>query len=127
MSTKKLIAFDDRQIEKLEKYCDETKVSFTQAVNEATSKWNSKNDSQVELKLDFDRMMNEIGNLSDRINKIEEDKKFWNADETASQVGNLETQVDEMGKKLNVVVAISKKLKGHLDNRGIHLQDQEKK
>ena len=36
MSTKKLIAFDDRQIEKLEKYCEKTKVSFTQAVKQLT-------------------------------------------------------------------------------------------
>ena len=48
---------------------------------------------------------------------------WWNADDNESKVGNLQVQVNEMEKKLNTVVAIAKKLKGHMENREIHLQD----
>ena len=64
-----------------------------------------------------------INQIEKRLDKLEKDMSWWNADENESKVGNLKVQVDEMEKKLNMVVAIAKKLKGHMENREIHLQD----
>ena len=66
-----------------------------------------------------DPLQGQINDLKEQVEKL----SWWTSDDNTSRMGNLEVKVEEMEKKLNTVVAIAKKLKGHLDNREIHLQD----
>lgn len=115
---KKLIGFSDELIERINVYSEKKKTNFTDAVR-----------SLVELALDND--LTEATNATDepfqaQLNELKEQVEklsWWTSDDNTSRMGNLEVKVEEMEKKLNTIVAISKKLKGHIENREIHLQD----
>jgi len=115
--TKKLIGFDDELLEKIQKYSEKNKVTFTEAVRELINLGLNGLDSIA------DEGETDLSDITKRIDKLEKDMSWWNADDNESKVGNLQVQVNEMEKKLNTIVAIAKKLKGHLENREIHLQD----
>ena len=75
--------------------------------------------------------------LADLENKVSE-IGWYNADDFESKLGNLEGRVEhissshdklgllveEMEKKLNTIIALSKKFAGHIKDREIHLQDR---
>ena len=134
MATKKLISFEDDHIELIEKYCKDTGVSFTQAVKQLAmlgletfnnTKWADEENKVAEsgLPTETDRIMNDLRNLEERVDKVEEDKKFWNADETQSKLSNVETQISDFEKKLNTLIKLSKLFKAHIGKNDIHLQD----
>lgn len=119
--TKKLIGFDEDLLEKLQKYSKENNLSFTVAVRVLLE--GALDQDNVEEGEPDTADIATINQIEKRLDKLEKDMSWWNADENESKVGNLKVQVDEMEKKLNMVVAIAKKLKGHMENREIHLQD----
>jgi hypothetical protein len=115
---KKLIGFTDELIERINAYANSNNTNFTDAVR-----------SLVELALNsnLEEITNEAGEpFQAQLNELKEKVEklsWWTTDDNTSRLGNLEVEVKEMDKKLNIVVAISKKLKGHLNNTEIHLQD----
>ena len=118
MGTKKLIAFDDDQLETIENYCKKSGITFTKAVQQLTMQALDQDNVEEGEPDSIDLIT-----IEKRLDKLEKDMSWWNADENESKVGNLKVKVDELEKKLNTVIAIAKKLKGHLNNREIHLQD----
>lgn len=129
--TKKLIGFDQELLEKIEKYSKKEDVTFTEAVRKLIEFGLNPVEVKTEDEPIIDKTTVDIikkyiekaQNSEERLDKLEKDMSWWNADDNESKVGNLQVQVNEMEKKLNMVVAIAKKLKGHLENRDIHLQD----
>lgn len=119
---KKLIGFSDELIERINAYAEKKKTNFTDAVR-----------SLVELALDVqssndpDNVDTETGDpLQEQINSLKEQVEklsWWTSDDNTSRMGNLEVKVEEMEKKLNTIIAVSKQFKGHIKNREIHLQD----
>ncbi len=127
MLMKKLIDFTDEQIDKITKYAEEKSMSFTQAVRVL-----------VEIGLDPVTDINEtpspettdISALTERIEKLEKDREWWNTDDIQSRVGNLETAdkenvkvFEDLDKRINVLTKVSKLFKAHIKDRSIHLQD----
>jgi len=116
---KKLIGFTDELVERINDFGAKKKIgSFTEAVRTLI---------EIALNNDLEDVTNEAGeSFQTQLNELKEKVEklsWWTTDDNTSRLGNLEVQVNDMDKKLNTVVAISKKLKGHLDNREIHLQD----
>lgn len=53
--------------------------------------------------------------LIKRIEKLEKDVSWWNADDNESKVNNLTIKINELEKKLKILIKIVKKLKGKID------------
>jgi hypothetical protein len=82
------------------------------------------------LPTEMDRFDNDLRNLSEKVDELMENYKWFQADETQSKLGNAELKVKEISqeieeiiKKINVLTSVSKLFKGHINNRDIHLQD----
>jgi hypothetical protein len=133
--TKKLIGFDEDLLNKVQKYSEKKKITFTDGVRSLIEMGLASLDQDIpEINVPFlngnegvpdmnEPKNTELSSLNEKLEKLKEEMSFWNADEAESKIGNLQVQVNEMEKKLNTVVAIAKKLKGHTENREIHLQD----
>jgi len=115
---KKLIGFEDELIERIDAYAKRKKSNFTETVRALV---------EMALNNDLEDVTNEAGEpFQVQLNELKEQVEklsWWTSDDNTSKVHNLEVKVEEMDKKLNTIVAISKKLKGHMENREIHLQD----
>lgn len=132
---KKLIGFSETLLENVEKYATENEKTFSDAVRSLiqmglnnSNTDNVTEDSETPSRLD--NTSNQVEELTRKVDKLTDDSGWFKADDTQSRLGNAELNiktlsemVEEMGKKLNVVVASSKFFKKHIDNRSIHLQD----
>jgi len=119
---KKLIGFTDKLLERINIYAEKKKTNFTDAVRilvELALDVQSSNDPDNVDTETGDPLRGQLNELKEQVEKL----SWWTSDDNTSRMGNLEVKVDEMENKLNIIVAISKKLKGHLNNREIHLQD----
>jgi hypothetical protein len=120
MTEKKLITFNDEQVEGINNYAEKYKKTFTAAVRILIDN---------ALKQAFDENQETAGVMpedSERISKLEEmvqQLSWWEADDGASRLGNVEVTIKEMQKSINVLTAASKLFKAHLKDRSIHLQD----
>lgn len=101
---KKLIGFDEELITQIENYSGDK--TFTEAV----------------------RSLVMLGLKS--ITPPEQEQGDSNSPDMSSRVRNLEQEIIDLDKeiidldkKVNIVIAVSKNFKGHLNNREIHLQD----
>lgn len=62
-------------------------------------------------------------NLNNQIIEIKkqlEHLSWWSADDGASRLGNLELQMKEINKKLNILIKASKIFKTHLKDKECH-------
>lgn len=101
---KKLIGFDEELIKQIEDYSGDK--TFTEAVR-----------SLVVLGLEsITPPEQEQGdsNSPDIITRVKSLEK---------EIIDLDKEIIDLNKKVNIVVSVSKHLKGHLNNREIHLQD----
>lgn len=113
---KKLIAFTDEQLEKINEYSEKYKKTFTESVRRLI---------EYALKNLIDDEES-VSDISERILAVEEEVKklsWWTSDDNTSRMGNLEVEIEEMKKNINVLTAAMKLFKGHLKDRSIHLQD----
>lgn len=95
---KKLIGFDEELIKQIEDYSGDK--SFTEAVRSLV-----------------------ILGLESIVSSPEQEQGDSNSPDMITRVKNLEQEIIDLDKKVNIVVSVSKHLKGHLNNREIHLQD----
>ena len=68
---------------------------------------------------DKEDLITHVKNLEREVKKL----SWWTSDDNTSRMGDLEVEVKDLTKKLNVIIAASKHFKGHLKDRSIHLQD----
>ena len=113
---KKLISFTDEQLEKIKEHSDKYKKTFTESVRILID---------IGLREAFDE--SDIPDeVSERLKALEESVEklsWWTSDDNTSRLGNLEFQVGEMQKSINVLTAAMKLFKKHVKDRSIHLQD----
>lgn len=113
--TKKLIGFPDELVVQIEQYGESKGLSFTEAVR-----------SLIILGLPQDQDQGDAPDFASRISQLEEkidQMSWWTGDDNMSRMHNAEVKLDELEKKVNTVVAIAKRLKQHIEDREIHLQD----
>lgn len=127
---KKLIGFNETLLERIEEYSKKSGKNFTDSIRKLVTLGLNSLDVPEVGEPDSETPNVDISSLIERLEKLEKDMSWWNADENESKVGNLRLdhdnlrkEFDDAAKKLNIVVAVSKKFKGHLENREIHLQD----
>lgn len=121
MTTKKLIAFTDEQLELIGQHSDKYKKTFTESVrilidNALKQAFGDESEPEVVV----------ISDVAERLLALEdgvEKLSWWTSDDNTSRLGNLETHVSEMQKSINVLTAAMKLFKKHLKDREIHLQD----
>lgn len=119
---KKLIGFNETLLGKVEEYSQKNEITFTEAVRQL-----------IEIGLgeqtDVEQGEPDAPDLASRVTDLEEKIKqfsWWDADDMQSRLGNAELEIKkipDIEKKVNVLVGVSKKFKGHLNDREIHLQD----
>lgn len=115
---KKLIEFGETLEEQINKYAEEFELSFVGAVRQLIIQGlNNQNGYDPSKEID-------INKLYDQVQKLKENTGWFQADDTQSKLGNLELQIEEMKKKMNVVLKSSKLFKKHIDDRQIHLVDK---
>lgn len=130
---KKLIGFDDELLERIEKYANEINESFTGAVRKLVEVGlyevydGTKETPQPDIEDDSNEPTIHITGLFEAVNRrldqLEKDFSWWTADDTQSKVGNLEFNLGELEKKINVLTKISKLFKAHISDREIHMVD----
>jgi len=111
----KLINFTDEQIEQIEEYSNKFNTNFTESVRRL-----------IELGLKAQQKITENGEEEDLLQKLHEKVEklsWWTSDDNTSKLTNLESTMNDVIKKVNILTSLSKKFKGHLDDRDIHLQD----
>jgi tetrahydromethanopterin S-methyltransferase subunit G len=124
---KKLIGFNETLLEKIEKYSQEKEITFTEAVRQLIE-LGLKAEEPIDVP-DEVRSEGEMPDIETRIADLEKkiiDFSWWNADDFQSRLGNAELaikELQEIEKKVNILVGVSKNFKGHIENREIHLQD----
>jgi hypothetical protein len=114
---KKLIAFEDNQIEAINEWAEQYKKTFTEAVRKLVDI--GLNGGEEPIEPDSTDLINEVAALRKQV----EDLSWWTADDNTSNLHNLGVKLEEMQKHINVLTAASKLFKGHIKNREIHLQD----
>ena len=129
MTTKKIIGLSDELIGIVNDYAASNNLSsFSEAIRLMISNINApvpapeaspSNDMEAVL----DELEKAFNGLEKKVQEIEKNYKYYQADETQSTVGNIELKLKEMEKKVNILTSVSKMFKGHLENRDIHLQD----
>ena len=125
MMNKKLIGFDEKLLEKVEKYSKKQEITFTNAVRQlielgyASSAIHREDTDNVQGESDSVDLITVVK----RLEKLEKDRDWWNTDDIQSRIGNLELEQKNQEKKINVLTRTAKLFKGHLNNREIHLQD----
>ena len=125
MPTKKIIQLSDELIAIVNDYAKKNNLSsFSEAIRLMISNINAPVPEADEM------VTVNIPDLEERIQEIEKNYKYFQADETQSTIGNMNVKLndsvkklEEMEKKVNILTSVSKMFKGHLENRDIHLQD----
>ncbi len=125
MPTKKIIQLSDELIAIVNDYTKKNNLSsFSEAIRLMISNINAPVPEADEM------VTVNIPDLEERIQEIEKNYKYFQADETQSTIGNMNVKLndsvkklEEMEKKVNILTSVSKMFKGHLENRDIHLQD----
>jgi predicted RNA binding protein with dsRBD fold (UPF0201 family) len=117
---KKLINFEDSQIEAIDQWATQYKKSFSEAVRllvEYGIEAHVFSETKTETETD---------DIKIRINKIEEQVEklsWWTSDDNTSRMGNIELKLEELEKHINILTKISKLFKAHIATNDIHLQD----
>lgn len=119
MGEKKLIAFDDEQIEKINEFSEKFKKSFTESVRILVDSGLKSYAPEDSITIVHDGLAEKLAELEEKIEKL----SWWTSDDNTSRMGNIETELEEMNKHINVLTAASKLFRGHISNRSIHLQD----
>lgn len=123
--TKKIIGLSDELIEKVNEYSDKYNLgSFAAAVRQMieNADMNKAENEEVEK--------NVLEELTEKVNWLMKNYKYFQADETLSTIGNMDlalketqTKLEEVDKKVNILTSVSKMFKGHIQNRDLHMQD----
>ena len=116
----KNIGFTDEVIEIVERYQEKWGgTNFTRTVLKIIKKYDQQRSTP-----DFN-----ADEFNERLLEMEKNYSYFMADETQSQVGNIEfklkeyaEQFEEIEKKLKVLIASSKLFKAHLNDREIHMK-----
>lgn len=111
----KLINFTDEQIKQIEEFSSKFSINFTESVRRL-----------IELGLKAQEKITENGekeNLLQELQEKIEKLSWWTCDDNTSKLTDLESTMNDVIKKVNILTALSKKFKGHLEDRSIHLQD----
>jgi tetrahydromethanopterin S-methyltransferase subunit G len=124
-ATKKIIQLSDELIGIVNDYTAKNNLSsFSEAIRLMISNINAPVPEASPSDTD------EFLALEERVQEIEKNYKYFQADETQSTIGNMNVKLndsvkklEEMEKKVNILTSVSKMFKGHLENRDIHLQD----
>jgi len=116
---KKLIGFDDELIEKIEKYGDSKKLTFTDAVRQLIITALDGVSTETTTYI----ADNKIDEIIEEIAKMKKSAQWFQADDTQHKISVLESAVNKLESTINTLVGVSKHFKGHLENREIHLQD----
>lgn len=131
---KKLINLSKDALEKVEIYSQKWELNYSETIRKIIQEFD--NSEKVEIYSDD----SEFVGLIEKVNSLEKNYSYFQADETQSKVGNSELLINNLQKsikeleekiekfsdlenKINVLTSISKLFKKHLDNREIHLQD----
>lgn len=130
---KKIINFSDEVLAKIKVYQDSftNNLNFSEAVRQlvvigvdsitdAKQVWEAESDESND---DTEGIFKQLNELAERVDSIEKNYSFFQADETQSKLGNLELEVKDSVKKINLLTKVSKLFKSHISNRDIHLQD----
>jgi uncharacterized protein HemX len=107
MASKKLISFTD----------DKYKKTFTESVRILID--NALKQLNQPEQVDSDGVFERVAALEEEVKKL----SWWTCDDNTSRMGNIEVELKNMQKSINVLTAASKLFKGHLKDRSIHLQD----
>lgn len=117
MSKRKVINIPDDLYQKVQEVSAELGIDETATIKRMIADFVlTKSDGSISER-------SEITILIDKVANLEKNYSWFQADDTQSKVGNLEHQVAELEKKINVLTSVSKLFKGHLKDRSIHLQD----
>lgn len=112
---KKLIGFEDSLFESVNEYAEKYGIpTFTEAIRRLIEIGLKHKDEHPTTDTE-----EQIKNLTEKVEKL----SWWTTDDNTSRLGNLEFELGELTKKVNILIKTSQLFRGHINNREIHLQD----
>ena len=121
----KSIKLTDAQIEKITLLQEEWGLNFAKSLRKIIDDFvpfpiENSTDSEETKEKNYIYKPEWYKDIEKRFEKLENQFSFWNADETESDISTLKREMEEIKKKVNILVKTSKLFKGHINNNDIH-------